>query len=308
MQNYMDWKNTLFDWNRARAFLVTAEEGSFSAASRALGLAQPTLGRQVTALEEELGVALFERVGNRLELTAVGLELVDHVRAMNESATQCSLIAAGQTQVVDGLVRISASEVFSAFLLPQIVAQIRALHPGIEVELVVSNAASDLRRREADIAIRHIQPQGDGLIARLVKEKSEAFLYATPQYLDSIDNPKSPESLVERGQVLGFDETDVLMKALHGIGLGFEKESFPVHTESHLVQWELARSGIGMCVMMSEIGDADPAFVRALPDFPHGFPFPTWLVSHRELRMNRRIRVVYDLLLEMLGQQLHQKG
>lgn len=62
MHDCMDWRNVNFDWNRARAFLVTAEEGSLSAAARALGVAQPTLGRQVTALEEELGVTLFERV------------------------------------------------------------------------------------------------------------------------------------------------------------------------------------------------------------------------------------------------------
>ena len=59
----MDWRSVKFDWNRAKAFLVTAEEGSLSAAARALGMAQPTLGRQVDALEEELGVILFERVG-----------------------------------------------------------------------------------------------------------------------------------------------------------------------------------------------------------------------------------------------------
>ena len=67
MQECMDWTSVNFDWNRARAFLVTAEEGSLSAAARALNMAQPTLGRQVSAIEEELGVTLFERVGRGLE-------------------------------------------------------------------------------------------------------------------------------------------------------------------------------------------------------------------------------------------------
>jgi len=80
----MDWRSVKFDWNRARAFLVTAEEGSLSAAARALGMAQPTLGRQVDALEEELGVVLFERVGRGFTLTPSGLELLDHVRAMGD--------------------------------------------------------------------------------------------------------------------------------------------------------------------------------------------------------------------------------
>ena len=76
----MDWRSLHFDWNRARAFLVTAEEGSFSAAARALASTQPTIGRQVSALEEELGVTLFERIGTGLKLTASGLELLEHVR------------------------------------------------------------------------------------------------------------------------------------------------------------------------------------------------------------------------------------
>ena len=82
----MDWRSVRFDWNRARAFLVTAEEGSLSAAARALGMAQPTLGRQVEALQDELGVVLFERTGRGLELTPSGLELLEHVRTMGEAA------------------------------------------------------------------------------------------------------------------------------------------------------------------------------------------------------------------------------
>ena len=98
----MDWRSVKFDWNRARAFLVTAEEGSLSAAARALGMAQPTLGRQVSALESELGVILFERAGRGLALTQSGLELVEHVRAMGDAATRVSLTASGQSQSIEG--------------------------------------------------------------------------------------------------------------------------------------------------------------------------------------------------------------
>ena len=90
MHKCMDWRRVDFDWNRARAFLVTAEEGSFSAAARALTSTQPTVGRQVAALERKLGVVLFERIGTRLELTEAGLELLEHVRAMGAAATRTS--------------------------------------------------------------------------------------------------------------------------------------------------------------------------------------------------------------------------
>ena len=106
----MEWQSVAFDWNQVRAFLVTAEEGSFSAAARALGLTQPTLGRQVAALEDHLGVTLFERLGRSLSLTQSGLELLDHVRAMGNAASRISLTASGQSQRIEGQVRITATD------------------------------------------------------------------------------------------------------------------------------------------------------------------------------------------------------
>ena len=185
----MDWRKLGFDWNRARAFLVTAQEGSFSAAARALGQAQPTLGRQVAALEEELGVALFERIGHRLVLTETGAQLAEQVRAMNDAAMRFSLIAAGQSQTIDGVVRLAASQAVSGHLLPPVVESLRKRHPGLEVEIVVSNTTSDLRQREADIAVRHVRPEGPDLVARLVKERSGAHLYGSAAYLKRIGNP-----------------------------------------------------------------------------------------------------------------------
>ncbi|MCA9678797.1 MAG: LysR family transcriptional regulator [Kofleriaceae bacterium] len=296
----MDWHKVAFDWNRARAFLVTAEEGSFSAAARALGLAQPTLGRQVAALEAELGVTLFERVGHALVLTATGLELAEQVRAMGEAATRCALVAAGQAQSLDGVVRIAASEAVSAYVLPPIVDELRARHPGIELELVVSNAASDLRRREADVAIRHVRPQGDDLIARLVRPAGAAYLYGAPRYLARIGRPRTAEALAARAQVVGFDDNDALVRGLRALGLPFGDDRFAVRTASHLVQWELAKHGVGLCMMMAEVGDAEPRVRRALPDAP-AVSFTTWLVSHRELQTSRRIRVVFDLLAARLA-------
>jgi len=194
MRFRMDWRSVKFDWNRARAFLVTAEEGSLSAAARALGMAQPTLGRQVDALEEELGVVLFERVGRGLALTPSGLELLDHVRAMGDAANRVSLSAAGQSQSIEGTVCIAASETYAAILLPPIIAKLRRAEPGIDIEIVTSNKASDLRRREADIAIRNFRPTEPDLVAKKIRDVP-ARLYAAPAYLERIGNPKVPYDL-----------------------------------------------------------------------------------------------------------------
>ncbi|MDQ7072046.1 MAG: LysR family transcriptional regulator [Rhodobacterales bacterium] len=293
----MDWKSVKFDWNRARAFLVTAEEGSLSAAARALGMAQPTLGRQVDALETELGVVLFERVGRGLALTPSGLELLDHVRAMGDAAGRVSLAAAGQTQSIEGKVSIAASEIYAAYILPPIIAKLRHMEPGIEIEIVASNTPSDLRRREADIALRNFRPSEPDLIARKIRDVP-ARLYATPAYIEKIGNPRAPADL-SNADFVNIDDSDMLMKAFNGMGMSLTRRNFPLLTENYFVMWALVKQGIGIGILDGNIGDAEPSVRRVLPDLDP-LIFPIWLVAHREVNTSRRIRMVFDLLASEL--------
>ena len=121
----MNWNAITFDWNNTRAFLVTAEEGTLSAAAKALGLTQPTLSRQVAALEVEIGITLFERVGQRLVLTESGIKLLEHARSMGNAALQLSLAATGQSQQLEGTVVISTGELDAVYRLPKIIAKLR---------------------------------------------------------------------------------------------------------------------------------------------------------------------------------------
>lgn len=294
----MDWRAVKFDWNRARAFLVTAEEGSLSAAARALGMAQPTVGRQVDALEAELGVVLFERVGRGFSLTPSGIELLEHVRAMGEAANRVSLTATGQAQTIEGNICIAASETYAAVLLPPIISKLRSLEPGIHVEVVASNLASDLRRREADIAVRNFPPSEPDLIARKIRDVP-ARLYATPQYLERIGNPRLPADL-SRADFINIDPTGGYLKMLNGMGFNLVERNFPVLSENLLVMWELVKHGLGIGILDGNIGDAEPLVRRVLPDL-EPIMFPIWLVAHRELNTSRRVRVVFDLLARELA-------
>ncbi|MEH6726481.1 MAG: LysR family transcriptional regulator, partial [Hyphomicrobiales bacterium] len=287
----MEWNGIKFDWHHAKAFLITAEEGSLSAAARVLGAAQPTLGRQVNALETELGVVLFQRVGRGLTLTQAGLELLDHVRAMGDAANRVSLAAIGQSQSIEGTVRISASEVYAAHLLPPIIARLRREQPGIEIEIVASHNTSDLRRREADIAIRNFRPTEPDLIARKIRDVP-ARLYATPGYLDRIGNPKLPYDL-RNADFINITSGDAFMQALNKMGFDLTKRNFPIMTENYLVMWEYVKQGLGIGVLDAHIGDAEPAVQRILPDL-EPLMFPIWLVAHREISTSLRIRTVFD--------------
>ncbi|HSO39592.1 MAG TPA: LysR family transcriptional regulator [Labilithrix sp.] len=294
----MNWRSVRFDWNRARAFLVTAEEGSLSAAARALGMSQPTLGRQVNALEAELGVALFERVGRGLTLTAGGMDLLEHVRTMGEAASHVSLAASGQSQTIEGSICITASEVISAFLLPPILARLRRSHPGVDIKLVASNAVHDLRRREADIAIRSGRPTDPSLVATRLRD-TPARLYATPGYLKQIGDPATAGDL-RRADFIGFGEDDRFLHGLNAMGFDLTAKNFPIRTANHMVLWELVKNGLGIGAIIDEVGDAEPLVERVLPSMAP-IVVPAWLVAHREVHTSRRVRMVFDLLAEHLG-------
>ena len=294
----MEWKSVRFDWNCARAFLVVAEEGSFSAAGRALEIAQPTIGRQVAALEEELGVTLIERLGKAIALTAAGLELVEHLRTMGQAATRVSLTASGQSAALEGTVCITSSELIAAYILPPILAKLRKTHPGIELEILASNTARDLQRREADIAIRNFTPTQPELVAQKLGERC-ARLYATPAYLRRIGNPTKPSDLAH-AEFFGFDRGQRMISGLNALGVPVTEKNFPVISENHLVQWELAKQSMGICIVMDEVGDNEPRMRRVLPKLPP-IQVPMWLATHRELHTSRRIRVVFDLLAESLS-------
>ena len=298
MQKRMNWDAISYDWNQIRAFLATAEEGSFSAAARALNLTQPTLGRQVAGLEEGLGVTLFERTGRSLVLTEAGHDLLAHTRAMAEAAYRISLTASGASQTVEGLVRITASDVMCATLLPPIVADIRRAAPGIEIDIVADNAISDLLHRDADIAIRHVRPEQPDLTARLVQEAT-GRPYAASRYLEARGRPTSAEALTDY-DFIGTGDTARIIEFLGTVGIKVSKENFKVGSENIIVAWELVRQGLGIALMSDDVAARTPGVEPVLPDMPP-ITFPIWLVTHRELHTSRRIRLVFDLLAEALG-------
>jgi DNA-binding transcriptional LysR family regulator len=285
------------DWNLVRAFSATADAGSLSAAARTLGLTQPTLSRQVAALETELGVMLFERIGKKLVLTDAGLGLLAHAQSMATAADAMALAAAGRIQEVEGRVTISATDAIAAYLLPDIIARLRRDAPQITLAIVASNSFSDLRRREADIAIRHARPTESELIGQLVRE-TKAHFYAAAAWIEKNGSPASLAELAE-ADLVAFEPTEVFVEHLARIGLPLRLDRFRIVSENAVVLWEIVRRGLGVCVMLQEIAERTPGIVRLFPALP-GIPVPIWLVSHNELRTSRRVRIVFDILAEEL--------
>ncbi len=285
------------DWNLARAFCATADAGSMSAAARRLGLTQPTLSRQVAALEAGLGVTLFERIGKRLVLTTVGLGLLDHARAMSAAADSFALAAAGQSQDLTGGVSISATDAVSVHILPNVVARLRHQAPCLAITVVATDALSDLRRREADIAIRHLRPTEPELIGRLIGDM-KAHLYAAESWTACHGAPQSAADLVD-ADFLAFDPVDRFRTHLGDWGVPITTGQCRIISDNAVVLWEMLRRGLGVGMMLEEVASRMPDLVRLLPDRP-AVPVPVWLVTHRELHTSSRIRLVFDIVAEEL--------
>ncbi|SLN56503.1 HTH-type transcriptional regulator DmlR [Roseovarius albus] len=287
-----------FDWNHIRAFLATADSGSLSAAARQLGQTQPTLSRQIAALESDLGVMLFERLGRSLKITQAGLELLSHSRAMGDAANQIALTASGQAHSIDGMVRITASDVMSAYILPNLLREIRTQAPRLKIEIIASNDIQDLMRREADIAIRHVRPDQPDLIAKLVQEALGHF-YATTEYLDRAGRPKTKRALSQH-EFISFGDSSQMIEYLQPLGIHLSADNFKLGSQNGIVAWEYAKQGFGIAPMSQTVGDATPGVERVLPAM-EPIKFPIWLTTHRELHTSRRIRLVFDLLTEFFS-------
>jgi DNA-binding transcriptional LysR family regulator len=198
-------------WELYRSFLGVLREGSLSGAARALGVAQPTIGRHIAELEGALGLPLFTRSQTGLLPTEAARALRSHAEAMDSTAASFRRAAESHGDGVRGTVRISASDVMGAEVLPPILASLRLQHPQLTIELVLTNRVQDLLRREADIAVRMTQPKQDVLVACRVADAAIG-LHAHKDYLARHSTPKKPEDLAQH-TLIGFDEETAFIRA-----------------------------------------------------------------------------------------------
>lgn len=293
---------TDLDWNLIRSFIAVAETGSLSAAARRLSASQPTLGRHVAELEAALGVVLFQRTRSGYQLTPSGAALLERARDVAASADAFERLAAGRTERIAGTVRVTASEVVASFVLPQILAKLREAEPGIEIELVASNAVENLLRRDADIAVRMVRPDQQDLVVRKITD-IELGTFAAKSYLARRGRPDRPDELPDH-DLVGYDRGEDIIRVMRAMGFAAERSTFKFRTDSQIVGWEAIRAGVGIGFMQREIGEADPLVERILPELE--LPtLPMWLAMHRDVRTSPRVRRVADFLAAALRDVFH---
>lgn len=288
---------SLLDWSLVQAFLAVAETGSLSGAARLLGASQPTLGRQIKAIEAQLGADLFVRQARGFSLSETGAALFAPAQAMRAAAGQIALTAAGRTERLEGTVRITTSVAMALYHLPKVIAQIRAAEPHIAVELVPSDNTTNLLYREADIAVRMYRPTQLDLVTQRLGEV-ELSVFAAKSYLARRGYPTHAADFATHDFV-GYDTNPAMVEGFRAAGLPVTREFFKTRCDDNVVYWELVRAGCGIGFVQASIGRTDP-LVQELP-FGHMAPnLEMWLTAHAAMRQTPRIRRVWEMLAEGL--------
>lgn len=282
-------------WDLYRTFLAVLRERSLSGAARTLGLTQPTIARHIDTLEEALGYELFLRTQRGLAPTDAALELGTYAQSLAATSAALLRAASGHAQEVRGTVRISASEVVGIEHLPPLLAQLRARHPALVLELVLSNAVDDLLSREADIAVRMVAPAQDALVSRRVGV-IPVGLHAHRAYIERRGMPEKLEDLGAH-DMIGFDrETPAIRAALKRYpSLG--RSALALRTDSDVAQLSAIRAGFGIGICQVPIAARLPELVRVLED-AFTIDLGVWIVMHEDLRSSPRCRAVFDALVE----------
>lgn len=283
-------------WELYRSFLAVMREGSLSGAARALGMTQPSLGRHMRELEDALGVSLFARSPQGLTPTDLAHELMPHAQAMASACAALRRASTARHDAIAGVVRITASVMIGAEVLPPILAGFRQRHPGIVIELSLSNEPEDLLRRDADIAIRMVRPTQGALVARRVGNIALGF-YAHKRYIEANGRPRRLADLGKHS-LIGFDRETAYIRSMRPAGMPYARENFSLRTDNDLAAMAAIRAGYGVGVCQVGLARRDPSLVRLLPDV--AINMDTWVVMHEDLRRSAPARALFAHLAEAL--------
>ncbi|MGH8147500.1 MAG: LysR family transcriptional regulator [Rhodanobacteraceae bacterium] len=284
-------------WDLYRSFLAVMCEGNLSAAARALGMTQPSLGRHVRELETALGVALFARSPRGLVPTDKAHELLPHAQAMAAATASLRRAATIDGKAVRGVVRVTASEVMGVEVLSAMLATFREQHPAVIIELSLSNRSEDLLRKDADVAVRTVQPTQKALVTRKLGQVMLG-VYAHQRYLRRCGRPATAAELAQHGMI-GFDHEPAYVRGMRPEGFPYVREVFALRTDSDVAALAALRAGFGIGMCQVPLAARDRHLVRLLANAV-AVPMGLWLVMHEDLRRTPAVRALFDHLADAL--------
>lgn len=288
------------DWNELRLVLAIARAGSLTTAAGQLGIDHSTVFRRLNGLEQRLAVRVFERLpGGIYQLTPAGERMAAAAERMEDEALALARDIAGADGRLSGRLRVTSSETLAYSRLTKHLAEFRAVHPGIVVELAIENRVLSLSRREADVALRPIRPKEGDLWGRKLAGVAWTF-FASPAYLDARDGPIRETSALGPHALIGWEETAGGIMAADWLDRNVSAERFVYRTNSLVNQAVAARAGIGLALLPCYLGDGEPGLARALAEPIEELAGELWIVTHSDLRGTARVRAFFDVVGEGL--------
>jgi DNA-binding transcriptional LysR family regulator len=287
------------DWDKLRIFHAAARAGSFTHAGDALGMSQSAVSRQVSALEQDLGVPLFHRHARGLILTEQGelLFRAAHDVLMKIEDVQSRLTDSRERP--SGSLRVTTTVGLGSTWLTARLHEFIDLYPDVQLQLILDDAELDLAMRQADVAIRLRQPTQPDLIQRKLFTV-HFHLYASPTYLKRFGAPRTIEDLEgHRFVTFGAAAPAYLrdMNWLEAAGRPYDNPRIPVLRVNNIVAIKRAvQRGIGIALLPDYLIETDSGLTQLIPevDLPS---FDTYFVYPDELRNSARVHAFRDFLV-----------
>lgn len=283
-----------YEWDDLRYVLAVATAGSLASAARALGVNHTTVLRRVTAFEEHIGVRVFDRLPTGYALTPAGEELADAARRIGDTINALTRKLAGHDLSLTGELRVTSTDTLMEAFLPRALAEFKAAHPGIRIDLSVSNVMLNLSKRDADVAIRPTLDPPETLVGRRISRIAFA-IYASKVYLrerDQIDDLAQEQWVAPDDSLSNTSVAKWMRTQLPDTDVTFR-------TDSLVAMRQAARAGLGLAALPCYLGDTSPDLVRVHPPVPE-METALWVLTHEDLRHTPRVRAFTDFLAEAL--------
>jgi len=281
------------DWNDLRLALALGREPTLTSAARAMGTSQPTASRRLAALERAVGAKLFLRGSNGYVPTAAGQKLLGTLSRIAGDLESLDAVAIDDDKA-EGRVRVAITDVSALHLLEKALPRLAAKHPSIIVELLVSPRTADLTRREADLAVRLVRPEGADLVARSLGAMKYGF-FATPRYLEQhgeldLAAPRGHSFIEPIAEIAESPEGRFMREVIFPRG-----GRASLRTSNMLVMAHAAGAGIGIAILPAPIAALAPSLVKLAP-VREVHARTVYLVTHRDARRITRVRLVAEAI------------
>jgi DNA-binding transcriptional LysR family regulator len=290
------------DWDKLRVFHAVADAGSFTRASETLNLSQSAVSRQISALEESLGVSLFHRHARGLILTEQGDLLYKTVHDVFAKLNNVETLLTETKENAEGLLRVTTTVAFGSVWLTSRMKEFIRAYPGIEVMLRLDDRELDLAMREADVALRFNEPRQPDLVQRHLGSL-RGSIYASPDYLKERGTPQSLEEL-KAHDIIMFGEGVTPVVTVNWLPELLQKKSISPHVALRVNNiygiYRAVQAGIGIGTLPEYFMQEGRGIVRVLPEIV-GPPLDCYFVYPEELRQSARVSVFRDFLVKELA-------